>query len=344
MATTQRNHRKASTANGAPTIEAVVATVRSLWSAIEGEDGADSRKLKRDISQTIERLKTRVEGRLGGSTASASNGRLLFEPPEVSKDDESASPRFPEPPLRVYAKDLAEQALKQLPRLVDCRTLDEVKDYLTSHLRFNSQSTRRRNANYLVARFFPGECLHADVTAFAAAAAGAPALGDALFYLTARTEKIVASVAELVVFPSLPEGGVSRARIRDFVQAQFPKSSSATQVTSAILNTYQTFGIARATRSRLDVALREGHLASFAYLLHLEFPEPGMYAFGELFDGPLHKWLLWDRAWMERQLYRLRDASLLSKVSEIDGIRQFTTRYTLADAMPRILSFAGEAA
>ena len=47
----------------------------------------------------------------------------------------------------------------------------------------------------------------------------------------------------------------------------------------------------------------------------------------------MHRWLLWDQQWMTTQLYRLRELGLLSKVSEIDRLRQFTTRYTLSDVI-----------
>jgi hypothetical protein len=43
-----------------------------------------------------------------------------------------------------------------------------------------------------------------------------------------------------------------------------------------------------------------------------------------------------------RQLYRLREAGLLSKVSEIDRLRQFTTKYTLAEAVQPIVALAKE--
>jgi hypothetical protein len=45
---------------------------------------------------------------------------------------------------------------------------------------------------------------------------------------------------------------------------------------------------------------------------------------------------------MIQQLYRLRELGLLSKVSEIDRLRQFTTKYTLADVMQRIAVLAQE--
>ena len=67
-----------------------------------------------------------------------------------------------------------------------------------------------------------------------------------------------------------------------------------------------------------------------------------MHAFQKMIDGPMHKWLLWDQQWMIRQLYRLREVGLLSKVSEIDQLRHFTTRYTLTDALERIVALAQE--
>ena len=42
------------------------------------------------------------------------------------------------------------------------------------------------------------------------------------------------------------------------------------------------------------------------------------------FEGPLHRWLLWDREWLRRQLYNLRDLNIVSKIAEIDTVRQFT--------------------
>ncbi len=328
-------------------VESVVATVRTVWRAVESSGNVDQVKLKQEISDTVQRLKSRIDSKLGTrSVIVPPPERLLFdetlEERKVHLPVVEARPRFPEPALRVYAKDLARHALKHISKLSQFQSIEDIRKYLITNLRFNSEATRRRNANYLISRFFPGEMVHSDVPAFAAAVDGKPALGDALFYLTCRSEKIVSLVAEVVVFPSLAEGGVSRARIRDFAQAKFPNSKSADEVGAAIVRTYQTFGIGAASRTRLNVALREGCIAAFAYILHLEFPEPGMHPFEKMFDGPMHRWLLWDQQGMVRQLYRLREIGLLSKVSEIDRLRQFTTRHTLPDVMQRIVALAKE--
>lgn len=67
-----------------------------------------------------------------------------------------------------------------------------------------------------------------------------------------------------------------------------------------------------------------------------------LHTFEKMLNGPMHRWLLWDQTWMIQQLYRLRESGLLSKVSEIDRMRQFTTKFDLAGAMPQILALAEE--
>lgn len=326
----------------------MVATVHTLWTAAEGANEGEKAKLRQDITQTVNRLKKRVEGRLGKPVAAPAKEPFLFDEPDEQQTPEteitapSLLPRFAEPVLREYAKDFADHALQHLPQAVKYHSAEGFRNYLADKLRFNSQATRRRSANYIVSRFFPGEVYNDDLPQFAAATAGKPALGEALFYLTCRTEKIVSLVAEEVVFPSLAQGGISRSRLREYIQSKFPQSKSADHIGQAIVRSYQFYGIGSPNRTRLKVSLREGCLASFAYVLHLEFPEPGMHAFEKMFDGPMHKWLLWDQQWMVRQLYRLREAGLLSKVSEIDRLRQFTTKYTLADAVQRIVAIAQE--
>jgi len=336
--------------NDSLSIESVVDTVRKLWKCIEdNSEEIERTKLKRDIAQTVNRLRGRVEKNLKSSKPSVQE-RLLFDRTEegngrvpVPIKEHPTKPRFPEAALRIYDKDLADHALSQIPAAIKFKTTGEFRDYLTEKLRFNSQATRRRSAGYLIGRYFPGETLHKDLIEFAAKTAGKPALSDALFYLTCRMEPIVASVAEDVVFPSLPQGGVARSRVLEFVQAKFPGSKSVSDMSQAIIRTYQRFGIGAATRTRLNVSLREGSLDAFGYVLHLEFPEPGMYSFDRLFNGPMHKWLLWDQQWMVHQLYVLREAGILSKVSEIDRMRQFTTKYTLGDAVRHLMNLTEEA-
>jgi DNA repair protein RadC len=346
MARTDRTHHVAAFSDDSSPIESLAATIRTLWTAVERANDQEAAILKQDITETINRLKGRIEKRIG-KPQPTSREPLLFDVPDEQPPDPKVVvppllPRFTEPTLRVYAKDLADHALEHLPESARFHRVEDFRHHLARSLRFNSQTTRRRNSDYIVNRFFPNDVFNDDLPQFAAATAGKPALGEALFYLTCRTEKIVSMVAEEVVFPSIAQGGVSRSRIHEYIQSKFPHSKSAGQMSRSVLHTYQVYGIGNTNRTHLKVSLREGSLASFAYVLYLEFPEPGMYAFEKMLDGPMHKWLLWDGQWMVRQLYRLREDGLLSKVSEIDRLRQFTTKYTLADSMPHIVELAKE--
>jgi hypothetical protein len=349
LANAKRNCHLTASANGSPLAEPRMANFCAVSNAIEGAEDAKQAKLIKDSKQPLSRLKKRFKGHLGKPISTDRKEPLLFdETDENSFEVEAAitppplSPRFPESFLRVYAQDFADHALRHLPQAVNYHSVEEFRNYLAEKLRFNSQPTRRRTANYIASRFFPGYVYSDDLPPFAAATAGKPALGDALFYLTCRTEKIVSLVAEDVVFPSLAQGGVSRTRIREYVLSKFPQSKSVSKIAQAIIRNYKFYGLGKANQTRLNVSLREGSMASFAYILHLEFPEPGMHGFDKIFNGPMHKWLLWDQQWMVRQLYRLREAGLLSKVSEIDRIRQFTTKFTLAQAVQPIVALAKE--
>ena len=47
------------------------------------------------------------------------------------------------PDKPVHAKDLANPALKHIPKLAGCQSIEGIRTYLTGSLRFNSEATRR---------------------------------------------------------------------------------------------------------------------------------------------------------------------------------------------------------
>lgn len=333
-----------SSANGDASLNHALDMVRQAWAAMDSAPKDQRRHLQRKFVDEIARLSLELGGDRGSAMEVVetlplwkSHETVPASKRKPAEQSPAQSPRFPEIPLRVSQKDLVEHALKVIPKAAQFESFDAFRKYLWANLRFNAVATRQRNAAYLLNRFFPGDVLFPDLTKFAEAAEGRPELGDALFYLTCRSERIVGMVAESVVWPSLPDGGVARSRIDDFVKAHFPGSKRASQVGSAIVRTFTGYGVGKANKTRLSVSIRRGNLASFAYILHLENPEPGTVAFEKLLDGPMHKWLLWEKAWMVEQLYLLRHADILSKISEIDRLRQFTTKYSLDDAIDRIV-------
>lgn len=321
-------------------LDYVLSELRAIWEDTEQVDDDVRAALQHRIFEDLERLGKQVRTKVNLAKvirnrreADAAQPKLFSEEPVPPRA------RFESPEVRVFVTDLADQAQRFIPDAAKFSDIEDFRNYLVEKLMFNSVSTRKRNAGYLVNRFFPGQYLHSDLTSFAATV-GESNLGDVLFYLTARTERILNLVAEKVVWPSLPIGGVNRSKIRDFVFDHLKADDPAKRTTLAIAQCYSKFRIANVSKTRVSANIRIGDLASFAYLLHLEFPEPGMQKFEKLLDGPLHKWLLWDRQWMVEQLYLCRQAGLIAKVSEIDSMRQFTTKFSLLEAVPHLVKLA----
>lgn len=336
--------------NGQPiNLESVLELVRALWDVTEDADDDIREDLRKRITDDVSRLDKKVRTKLNLAEMIRSSQKAESAQIKLFPEDSKTPPptRFEDSDVRVFVTDLAEQALKLLPEAARFSAMEDYRAFLVENLSYNSVSTRKRNANYLARRFFPGHHLHRDLTAFAAAA-GEERLAEVLFYLTARSEKILQLIAEKVVWPALPVGSVTRSKIRDFVKTHLQADDPAKRTTIAVAQCYSRFGIAEISKTKLNVKVRagglipSGDLASFAYVLHLEFPESGMQSFEKMLNGPMHKWLLWDRQWMISQLYLLREEGVLSKVSEIDGMRQFTTKYSLTEAVPHILDLIGK--
>ena len=256
----KRNRSRRSAESSHPSLlgDAVSATVHALWTAAEKADAAERADLTQDIIETVNHLKGRIENRLGKPVAVSEQHQLplraLQEQPGSAESTASSVPRFPEPALRVFAKDFADHALQHLPQAAKYHSIDEFRSYLTDRLRFNSQATRVRFAEYIVSRFFPGKVFNDDLPLFAAATAGtASARRRPLLPDMQNREASCSLVAEEVVFPSLAQGGVSRARLAGVHPARSSlDSKSADEMVGAIVRTYQLYGIGTANRTRLE--------------------------------------------------------------------------------------------
>lgn len=238
------------------------------------------------------------------------------------------------PGLRSYTNDLVNYAVAYLPEAERFSDLLSFRDFLYQNLPLNAQTTRERYSQYIVNRFFPGDRYARDLVAIASALRDSSALRDVVFYLTAVAEPIVAKIAAEVIWPALPKGALSRLQIQHGVEARLHVAPSAVRDTAqAIVRTYVRLGIVEASAKELRLRLREGSLDALVFILHREFPTPGMYDLRKLLEGPAHSWLLWSQDWIRKCLYRLRELGILAKVSEIDTVRQFTTRFSPDEAM-----------
>lgn len=239
--------------------------------------------------------------------------------------------------LRAFVNDEAANALVFLPQATRYATLEAFKAYLAERLPYNSASTRRRRANYMLARFYPDDKLNTPLTYFASHCASPEDLKPAVFYHLLRAEPLAARVADDLVWPALPVGRLGREEIREFILRHLPDLSAASQakVLQAIFNAYTILGVGVGDGAVLRFQTHPGTLEGLLYVLTAEFVGPGMHTFEALEASPLRRWLLWDRDWLRRQLANLADLGIISKVSEIDSLRQFTLPFDRMMALRR---------
>ncbi|HQE49069.1 MAG TPA: hypothetical protein PKV93_06930 [Fervidobacterium sp.] len=237
----------------------------------------------------------------------------------------------------LFSKAMLKEAIEILPRLPESESLDEIRSFLRAELHFSAEQTRQRYSNYITQRMFPAGYADTSLRMFAKAFAGTKELREVCFYRFLFTEPLIVEMIEELIIPNLGTGQLPREHIRKRLSEKFP-DKSIKECSIAIVDALTAGGIVKADRTKLSFAYREIPVASFAFVLHSEFPEPGMYDIKELEENRLIQAMLWNPERLLNALYELRNRGLISKVSEIDNIRQFTTKYKLAEVVERIIS------
>jgi hypothetical protein len=249
------------------------------------------------------------------------------EPPLGPLFDDRPEPSEPE--MSTYANDEVANALELIPQAAQFETFEAFKNHLCDNLPYNSESTRKRRAGYILKRFFPKERLDVPLTYYAARCTSQEDLKPAVFYHVLKAEPLAAKVAEELIWPALPVGRIGREDMREFILRHLPDISKASQtkILQALFKTYHLLSVAAEEGTSLRFQIHTGTLSGFLYVLTAQFAQSGIYSFETLEQGPMRHWLLWDREWMRGQLYNLRDLGIISKVSEIDTVRQFTLQF-----------------
>jgi len=261
---------------------------------------------------------------------------ILFTSNEVSNQEVEPVSRA----MRVFANDEIANSLLLLPKAPSFTNLEEYKNYLISNLPYNSEETRRRRANYIVDRFYSTGKFKSPLTLFLSHEPQDNVLKPIVFYHILKSEPIAIKVAEELIYPLLPIGRTNRDQVKDFVLKYLPKASDSSlkNMLRAIFYSYNLLGIGNVAGETIRFQLRPGEFEPFLYVFTSEFSEPGIYTFDQLYQGPLHRWLLWDREWLRRQLYNLRDIGIISKISEIDNVKQFTVSLDQTAALQEYFS------
>jgi len=239
--------------------------------------------------------------------------------------------------IGIFGKAVLKETIEMLPKLPDTDLLDDVREFLCANLHFSAEQTRQRNANYIIKRMFQHGYADKPLRDFAKAFPFSIDLKEVCFYRFIHAERLQLEIIEELLIPNIGAGSISRDCIRAALKERFPESRSITDGTSAIADAFRSCGIAWTDAKRISFSYRNISSTSFAFILHSEYPDPGIYSINDLENNRFIKAMLWNPDRIMYALYELRNRGLISKISEIDGIRQFSTKYTLDETVSNLL-------
>lgn len=242
----------------------------------------------------------------------------------------------------LFGKAMMGETIKMLPMLPDTDSIVEIKEFLKANLPFNSEQTRYRNTLYIVQRMFPYGIADKALRLFARHFAGTQELKDVCYYRFCKVEALMEQITENVLLPVIANGAIKRNTLTDYLQDQYPQSKSVKDCVNAITEAWSAAGIARCTKNSISFTYRRINPAAFAFILYSEFPDPGLYDIGLLERSSAVNLMLWEPEGILPALYELRNQGLLSKVSQIDSVRQFTTQYNLEQVVLKLIAGEGD--
>jgi hypothetical protein len=231
----------------------------------------------------------------------------------------------------LFGKAVLREAIQMLPKLPDTENLNETRDFLRRNLHFSAEETRRRYANYITRRMFPQGIADTPLRTFARFYPSTVELSDVCFYRFFKAEPLMLRIAEDLLLPGLGPGRISRQKIKTYLASRFPGAGSINDCSKAIVDALDAAGIVQSDRTDIRFQSRPIQQASFAFILHSEFPEPGIYDIEKVESNPCMRALLWESAQTISALYECRNRGWISNVSQIDKVRQFTLRYHLEE-------------
>ena len=247
----------------------------------------------------------------------------------LRKEKPSRKTGIARPRSDLFTNSVLKEAIEILPRLPDTEDIGIIRAFLKVNLPFSGQNTRDRYVPYIVNRLFPEGKADRALRYLARIYPGSQVLQDACFYRFFKAEPLMLSIHNDLLMPAIGYGRIDRSKIRDYLADRYPSAKVINLSAKAIVNSLVAGGLAQSDRNKISFGYRDPRMASLAFVIHSEFPVPGMHEISSMEQNQAMSAMLWDPDKLLPGLYELRNQGVLAKVSEIDRFRQFTTRFTL---------------
>lgn len=263
----------------------------------------------------------------------------LFDLPECKPPKSKPKGKIdlrPRPRSDLFGKSLLDQCIEFLPKLPDTESFDEIRIFLHESMHFNSEESRKRYTRYFLKRMFPLGFADKALRCYSQLYPNRQELRDVCYYRFCCAEPLMLRISEDLLIPEIGKGEIPRQYLADYLVHSFGTSNYIRDCIHAIFSTYKDSRILQVKTKTISLSYHEPLIPSFVFILHSEFPQPGIYDISLLENNIPIRSMLWHPDSLLSSLYELRNLDLISKVSMIDQIRQFSTRYTLEQVVEQL--------
>jgi len=240
------------------------------------------------------------------------------------------------PRTGVFTKSLLDEIAYILPLIPVYDDHEEIKKFICDNLRYSAEYSRLRVSRFIVQRIFPSESVNPAIRLFAKKFSGRQELRDVIFYMFLKAEPLMEQIINDLFVPAMNSGSIRRSIVNEYLEEKFPNMKSARYCSRAAAQALKETKLAKTTQDSISLAYRSPLIFSFGYILHNEFPRPGIHPIKDLENNSTVRAMFWYPEAILPMLYELRNQGIISRVSEIDTVRQFSTKYTLDEYVAQV--------
>ncbi len=228
----------------------------------------------------------------------------------------------------MVSRSLLKDAAELLPKLPNSDDFVEIKRFIVDNLRYNSEYSRKRYQRYITAYIFPNGVIDKAIKEFSKKADESSIKNVCLYRFCKKYPLIYDLFTELFI-PNISQGCISRKKLDAYLQERFPYSSIGKDGSRGFLEALRDADVISYDKGIINYSYRQVDPISFAFIVHSEFTTPGMYDISLIEKNQVYVPQLWRSDDLLESLYYLRNRGIFAKISEIDTVRQFTTKYSL---------------
>jgi len=235
----------------------------------------------------------------------------------------------------MVSKALLKEAVELIPRMPYTDDISEVRSFIVNNLRFNSLTTRKRYVSYITAYLFPNDVVDKEILEFAKKN-NDTSIRNVCLYRFCEKYPLIFDLFKDLFIPNLNRGRVYKKQIDLYLAERFSSNNPGRFGGRGFVEALTGANVMMYQKGMLKYHYRKIDLPSFAFILHSEYPTPGMYDLSLVYTNRVFVPQLWRKSELVDALYSLRNMELISKISDIDLMKQFTTKYSLMEIVDRL--------